>query len=58
MFEIIPKNHSLLRTAGLKISPDKNIFLLTKKTSGTNSLEQGDTTYCQKSPQYKKFENS
>ena len=58
-FEIIPKYHSLVRTAGLQFSPEKKIFLPTKrKISGTHSLEQGDTTYCQKSPRFKKFEKS
>ena len=39
MFEIIPKYQSLVRTAGLKVSPEKKIFLPTKsKVSGTHSL--------------------
>ena len=59
MFEVIPKYHTLVRTAGSKVSPGKNIFLLTKsENSGTNSLEQGDTTYCQKSPQFENSENT
>ena len=58
MFEIIPKHHALVRTAGLKVSPEKNNFLFTKsKIFRTHSLEQGDKTYCQKSPRFKKTEN-
>ena len=30
MFEIIPKDHALVRTAGLKISPEKTFFFFQK----------------------------
>ena len=54
MFEIIPKYHALVRTAGLKVSLEKTFFFLQQVNFlRTHSLEQGDTTYCQKSPRFK-----
>ena len=42
MFENIPRDHSLVRTAGLKVSPEKTFFFLQKVTfHGHNVSNKG-----------------
>ena len=62
MFEIVPKYHSLVRTAGLKVSPEKTFFFLQKVTFlghiVSNKAIQAIQAIAKKSPRFKRFENS
>ena len=58
MFEIIPKYHALVRTAGLKVSPEKTFFFLQKvKFLGHIVSNKGVQPIAQRVHALKKSEN-